>query len=113
MLRPENVPLKKLFKMLTMRFVNVRSLKLDNLLKIENQDLVAPCTLSTLTILDVTWSIGFCLGSYMPRDVVRHGYAFLVHSECLKQTIFRYSWKYHKYGDTMFATLPFPHIIFI
>ena len=88
MLKPQNVPLNKLLKMVTMRFVNVRSLKLDNLLKIDDEGLVAPCTLFTLTILDVTWSIGLCLGSYMLSNIARHGYAFLGHSECLKGTIF-------------------------
>ena len=80
MLRPENVLLKKLFKMLTMRFVNVRSLKFNNLLNVDDEGLVALCKVAMRTILDVTRNIGFYFGSHMPRnitDMVMHSLASL------------------------------------
>ena len=63
-LRPSNVPLEKLLKMVAERFVNVRSLKLGNIEKINDEDLVTLCKLSTLTILDVTRSRCGLRGNY-------------------------------------------------
>ena len=53
MLRPQNVPLETLVKMVAKRFVNVKSLKLDRLLKIFDEGLVTLCKLSTLTVFDI------------------------------------------------------------
>ena len=53
---------------MTLKFFNVRSLKLVNLLKIDDEGLIALCELSMLTILDVTWSISFCFRSHMSRN---------------------------------------------
>ena len=70
----------------------MRSLKLGNLLKIDDEGLVALCKLSTLTILDVTWSIGFCFGSYMPRNITDMG-MYSLGSEWLKGNLIGKSFK--------------------
>ena len=51
---PPNVPLETLVEMLGERFVNVRSLDLDNITIIDGEGLLTPCKLSILTIPDVT-----------------------------------------------------------
>ena len=56
-LRPSpNAPLETLVEMVAETFVNVRSLTLDKLLKIDDKDLVTLCKLSALTVLDITQS---------------------------------------------------------
>ena len=55
MLRPPpDAPLEPLVDVVANRFINVRSLKLDKLMKIDDEDLVTLCKLSTLTVLDIT-----------------------------------------------------------
>ena len=64
---------EELMKIVTLRFFNVGYLKLENLLKIDDECLVALCKWSILTILDVTWSIGLGFRSHMPRNITDMG----------------------------------------
>ena len=82
MLRPPNVLLETLLEIVSERFVNVRSLILDNIRKVDDEDLAILSNLSTWTILDVTPSHIFYQGYY------RHWCGFPGKSECLKQNSF-------------------------
>ena len=54
MLRPPNVPLSVILEAVATKFVNVKSLKLDKIQNIGDEDLVEVCKLSTLTCLDLS-----------------------------------------------------------
>ena len=53
---PPDARLETLVDVVDKRFINVRSLRLDKLRKIDDEDLVTLCKLSTLTVLDITQS---------------------------------------------------------
>ena len=63
----------------------MRSLYLDNLEKIGDEDLAALCKLSKLTILDVTRDIDFHFGFYTSRGITDMGMHSLGSLSALKE----------------------------
>ena len=53
---PPDAPLETLVDVVAKSFINMRYLKLDKLMKIDDKDLATLCKLSTLTVLDITQS---------------------------------------------------------
>ena len=83
MLKPLNVPLSTLLTKVTEKFVTLRCLKLDNMEKVGDEDLINLGKLPTLTCLSFDQcNYGFCQRNN------RHGCEFLGESECLKRTPF-------------------------
>lgn len=68
-----------------MRFVNVRSLDLDQFENIGDEYLAALCKLSKLTILDVTRDIDFHFGFYTSRNITEMGMHSLGSLSALKE----------------------------
>ena len=68
MLRPPHVPLQTLLGVVGEKFVSLRSLKLERIRKINDEDLVNLCKLSSLTCLDFSMAGHGCV-----RDITNIG----------------------------------------
>ena len=79
----------------------MESLKLDNFLKIDDEDLVTSCKLSTLTFLEVTQS------DFGSRNITDMGVSFLTNLRALQELHLANSGKIRNVGMQHFVRLTF------
>ena len=99
---PKHVLVKTLVETVAKSFINVRSLKLDKVERIDDENLVTLCKLSILTALDIIGSLFSNKKNYIHRS------DFLGKPDRFKGTSFDKYFVNHKYGATALGTLDFP-----